>query len=228
MSNSTIPQGAVWECSPEARNRIIAAVDEDPVNREQLVPDLYTAYSKLLQFRDLDSDQKARERKELFGAIVKDAINLKERLLAHQEYAARALFPFPDVPRGVTFLRELSRIAIEAKVSEQQNSNGAWARLERPLHEWFAAEILPEVFKRNFPAVHERHPGEPVGFSRPSRGEQPGGPYIRFAVAVMGEMGMSISPGTVARALLDVRHEHRARRKERSTTVTASRRPSGW
>ena len=230
MSNSTIPQGSVyWACSKEARDRIIAAVGEEPVNSDQLVYDLLNAYSKLLQFRALDSDQKARERKELFGAIVKDAINLKKRLLALEEYAARALFPFPDMPRGVTFLGELSRIAVEAKVLERQNS-GAWARLERPLLEWFAAEILPDVFKSksNFRAVHERHPGEPVAFSRPARGGQPGGPYIRFAVAVMGEMGMPISPGTVARALLDVRKPRARRKKERSTTVTALRRPDGW
>jgi len=227
MSNSTIPPGSVyWECSDEVYKRIIAAVREEPDDSYRLVSDLYTAYSKLLQFRALDSDQKARERKELFGAIVKDAINLKKRLLALEEYAARALFPFPDMPRGVTFLGELSRIAVEAKVLERQNS-GAWTRLERPLLEWFAAEILPDVFKRNFPEVHERHPGEPVAFSRPARGGQPGGPYIRFAVAVMGEMDMPISPGTVARALLDVR-KPRARRKERSTTVTALRRPDGW
>jgi len=75
------------------------------------------------------------------------------------------------------------------------------------LPDWFAAEILPEVFKSNFPKVHKRHPGKPVGFSRPD-----GGPYIRFAVAVMGEMGMHISSKTVARAIQDIR-DGRARRK---------------
>jgi hypothetical protein len=158
----------------------------------------------------------------LFSGIARDARDLKRQLLDKKEYAARALIP--DGPRRHAFLGELDHIIGGAKISEQQNS-GAWARLERSLHDWFAAEILPDVFIRNFPAVHERHPGRPVGFSR--REGQPDGPYIRFAVAVMGEMGMSISPGTVARAIEDIR-KPRARRKERFTTVTATRRPFGW
>ena len=71
---------------------------------------------------------------------------------------------FPEVSRGRDFLGELDRIIDEAKISEKQNSDGAWERLKRPLRDWFAAEILPDVFKRNFPEVHERHPGEPVDF----------------------------------------------------------------
>jgi hypothetical protein len=199
MSDSTIPQGAVWwDFSKEARDRIIAAVGEKPANRNQLVSDLLNAYSKLLLFKNLDSDKGAKARKKLFSGIADDAIALKDKLLANQEYAARVLFP--EVSRGHAFLGELDRIIDEAKISEKQNSNGAWERLERSLPDWFAAEILPKVFKRNFPEVHKRHPGEPVGFSRPA-----GGPYIRFAVAVMSEMGMPIKPNTVARALENVR-----------------------
>jgi hypothetical protein len=227
MSDSIIPQGWVcWACSKKACDRIVDAVREEPANRKQLASDLETAYSKWLLFENLDSDKGAKARKKLFSGIADDAIALKNKLLANQEYAARVLFP--EVSPRHAFLGELSRIAVEAKVAEQQNSSGAWARLERPLHEWFAAEILPEVFKRNFPAVHERHHGEPVGFSRPAGGGQPGGPYIKFAVAVMHDMRMPISPGTVARAIQDVRKGRPHGRKERSTTVTASRRPDGW
>jgi hypothetical protein len=234
MSNSTIPQAAdckhvptgPWACSAEAYDRIIAAVGEKPADSDQLVSDLLNARSKLLLFVVLDSDKGAKARKKLFSGIADDAIALKDKLLANQEYAARVLFP--EVPRRRhTLLGELDHIIDGAKISEKQNS-GAWARLERPLHELFAAEILTDVFKRNFPAVHERHPGKPVGFSRPPRGGQPGGPYIKFAVAVMCEMGMSIKPTTLARALQDVRKGRVGRKKERSTTVTASRRPSGW
>jgi hypothetical protein len=231
---SDLPQGSVyWECSKEALDRIIDAVDEEPDNSGQLVSDLLNAYSKLLLFKNLDSDEGAKARKKLFNGIADDAIALKDKLLANQEYAARVLFP--GVSRDQAglrlrhaFLGELDRIIDEAKISGKQNSNGAWARLERPLREWFAVEILPKVFKGNFDAVHKRHPGWPVGFSRPPKGGQPGGPYIRFAVAVMGEMGMPISPGTVARAIQDVRKGRPHGKKERSTTVTASRRPDGW
>ena len=78
MSNSTIPQGAVWFNADEAYDRIIKEVGKTPAKgRDHLVSDLLNAYSQLLRFRVLDSNQKARERKELFGVIVKDAINLK-------------------------------------------------------------------------------------------------------------------------------------------------------
>jgi hypothetical protein len=226
MSDSTIPQGAVWwACSEEALYKIIAAVGEKPVDSKKLGSDLSDAYSKLLLFNVLDSDKGAKARRKLFSGIARDARDLKKQLLDKKKYAARALIP--DGPRRHAFLGELDHIIGGAKVSEQQNS-GAWARLERSLHDWFAAEILPGVFKRNFPQVHERHPGKPVAFSRPARGGQPGGPYIKFAVAVMHDMGMRISPGTVARALQDVRKERARRKKERPTTVTASRRAFGW
>ena len=136
-------------------------------------------------------------REKLFRGIARDAIALKDKLLANEGYAARALFP-----EG---LGELNRIIDEAQNFEKQNSSGAWERHERSLRDWFAAEILPDVFIRNFPAVHGRSPGEPVAFSRPFGGGQAGGPFIRFAVAVMGEMGMLIKPNTVARALENVR-----------------------
>jgi hypothetical protein len=211
MSNSTIPQGAVWFNADEAYDRIIKEVGKTPAKgRDHLVSDLLNAYSQLLRFRVLDSNQKARERKELFGVIVKDAINLKNRLLALEEYAARALFPFPDMPRGVAFLGELSRIAVEAKVLERQNS-GAWERLERPLLEWFAAEVLPKVYEENF--------GKKVGASN-------SGPGVKFISAVMREMGLRIiSTETLARALKDVRKGRPRRIKTRPSILP---RPQGW
>jgi hypothetical protein len=202
-----------WICDKAAYERIVAAVGEKPVNCDHLVSDLLDARQKLLLFTVLDSREGAKARKDLFSGIADDARDLKGRLLANQEYAARGLIP--DGPRRLTLLRELDHIIDGAKVSEQQNS-GAWLRLQRPVREWFAAEILPDVFKRNFPEVHKRHPGQPIGFSRPS-----GGPYIKFAVQVMREMGVSIEPNTVARAIQDVRRGAH-RRKGRSKNSAAS------
>src|SRR5271170_1532771 len=166
MSNSTIPQGSVyWECSKEALDRIINAVGEGPDNSDKLVSDLLNAYSESLRFRILDSNRGAKARKKLFRGIVATAIALRDKLLANDRYAARALFP-----EG---LGELDRIIDEAQNFEKQNSSGAWERQERSLRDWFAAEILPDVFIRNFPAVHERPPGEPVAFSRPFGGGNP-------------------------------------------------------
>jgi hypothetical protein len=156
MSNSTISQAAedkhvpigAWKLSAEVYDRIIDAVGEEPKDRDKLVFDLLSARAQLLRFMFLDSDKGAKARKKLFSDISNQAIALKDNLLANEEYAARALFP--DVSRGLIFLRELHRIVEEAKVSEQQNSKGAWERLERSLPDWFAAEILPKVLKAIF------------------------------------------------------------------------------
>jgi hypothetical protein len=120
MSNSTIPQGAVWwVCSDEAYDRIVAAVGKEPAkSRDHLVSDLLNRYSQLLLFKALDSDNGAKARRKLFSGIVKDAICLQMRLLAHKEYAARALIP--DELRRHAFLSELDRIVGGAEASRTQ------------------------------------------------------------------------------------------------------------
>jgi hypothetical protein len=218
MSNSKIPRGSVyWICSDKAYDRIVAAVADasagrtrrsrrvgkEPTARNKLVSGLEQAYSQLLLFKALDSDNGAKARGKLFGGIVKDAIYLQTRLLAHNEYAARALIP--DEPRRHAFLGELDRIVDGAKASKEQNSKGGWVRLERSLLEWFAAEKLPEVYEKNFG-------GKKVWASN-------NGPGVRFINAVMREMGLRIiSTGTLARALKDVR-KGRPRRKKRPSTL---------
>jgi hypothetical protein len=70
MSNSTIPQGAVWwVCSDEARDRIIAAVGKEPTDRNKLVSDLLNRYSQLLLFKALDSDNGAKARRNCLAAL---------------------------------------------------------------------------------------------------------------------------------------------------------------
>jgi hypothetical protein len=112
-------------------------------------------------------------------------------------------------------LDALDRVIKAATTFKDENSHGAWVRLERPLKEWFAAEILPKVFEDNFrrPAKGSRRDQSKVG-AKPADG-----PYIRFAVAVMREMGIKISPETVARALKDVRAGRR-RREPRPVATT--------
>ena len=207
MSNSTIPQGAVWwVCSDEARDRIIAAVGKEPTDRNKLVSDLLNRYSQLLLFKALDSDNGAKARRKLFSGIVKDAIYLQMRLLTHKEYAARALIP--DELRRHAFLSELGRIVGGAEASKEQNSKGGWVRLERPLLEWFAAEVLPKVYEENF--------GKKVGASNSGLG-----PGVRFICAVTHEMRLCISKGTIVRALKQTRKGH-PRRKARPSTLPRS------
>jgi len=214
-----------WVCDAAAYERIIAAVGERyavNVDRDRFVVDLLTARAKLLTFVTLDSDSGARARKELFSGIVDSAIDFKKRLLDERghRYAARAIASTFPATHFEGFLAALDRAIEAAKTLKEENSCGGWVRLERPPKEWFAAEILPEVFELNF--------GRRAKVSRPDPSKAGAnavdGPYLRFAVAVMGEMGMSISPETVARALKDVR-AGRKRRKRRPTTLS---RPRGW
>jgi hypothetical protein len=171
------------------------------VDRDRLVFDVDPARARLLAFVTLDSESGARARKELFSEILESAVSFKERLLDDRghRYAARGIFPI--VSDREAFLDALDRVIKAATTLKDENSHGAWVRLERPLKEWFAAEILPEVFERNF----GRRAKVSRRFQSKTRANAVGGPYIRFAVAVMREMGILISAATVARALKDVR-----------------------
>jgi hypothetical protein len=212
-------------CTTAAYERIIAAVGGRyavNANRDRLVFDLLTAREKLLAFVALDSDSGARERKELFSGIVDSAIDFKKKLLDDRghKYAAREIASTFPVSHFEAFLGALDRTIDAAMAFKEENSHGGWVRLERPLKEWFAAEILPEVFE----VIFGRH--AKVSRRSPSTKEAnaAGGPFLRFAVAVMREMGMSIAPETIARALKDAR-AGRKRRKPRPTTL--SRRAGG-
>jgi hypothetical protein len=214
-----IPTG-LWICDLAACQKIIAAVGERyavHVDRNRLVFDLLAARESLLTFVALDSDSGAREREKLFSGILDSAIAFRERLLDDRghKYAAREIASRFERAHFEAFLSSLDRIIEATKGFKDENSCGAWVRLERSPKEWFVGEVLPGVFESNF--------GRTAKVSRPDpskgRAKAADGPYIRFAVAVTREMRMQISPETVARALKDVR-AGRERRKGRPTTVS--------
>jgi hypothetical protein len=212
-----------WVPNAAGYKRIMKAIGEryaDKVDRDKLVADLVDARAKLLTFVVLDSDKGARARKELFRSIADSAIALRKRLEADSApsgrskgYASRAIaFTFPDASGFDAFLKALDRVIDAAKAGEEQNSRGGWVRLERSPTEWFAAEILPRVFERNF--------GRKAAVSKTGAT-----PFSRFVVAVMDEMGMPITWRTVARAFTQVRAGCARRKKPRPTTLA---RPKGW
>jgi hypothetical protein len=208
-----------WTCTDAALERIIAAVGEKYIgdlDRDRLVCGLQDAWSKWLLFAALDSDKGARARKELFGAIAHSAISFRERLLdpRGEMYAARGIFPGQSGLEA--FVAELDRVISAAQDFVEQNSHGGWVRLNRPPKEWMAAEVLPEVYERNF---HRR-----ASRSRNPNTEKADGPYLRFAQAVMVEWDIPITKGVIARALKEVR-DGEPRREARPTTVV---RPKGW
>jgi hypothetical protein len=119
----------------------------------------------------------------------------------------------PDAaPSFNGFVAGLERLAAAARHKAKYFSDKALYWLPRSPLEYFVANVLPGVFERHF----ERHRGQ----SRVSDGTEAGGPYIRFAVATLKELGITnngkpYSPDTIARALTDVR-SGRTRRGKRS------------
>jgi len=213
-----IPAGP-WVCSAKAYDKIIEAVGTRPANRDDLILDLYTARSKLLTFVALDSNAGARAREKLFSAIADSAVTFREGLLDERGdwYAARAIaLKFPGDFK--TFLAALDCVIDAAQDLKEENSSGAWVRLRHSPADWFAGAVLRDVFERNF--------GQKASL-RIKRDGRICGAYVKFAVAVMDAMGIrTVSSHTVVRAFKDVRAGH-TRRRDRSTTVTASVARSG-
>jgi hypothetical protein len=203
-----------WIPSADALDRIVNATwpgsgnwpswagkwDPEKKDRDKLAADLQTAWSKWQSFTVLDCSADARKRGELFGLIVKAGKSFKKALLSPigDQYAAREIaFSFPDAAEFETFLVALDRV-IKAADDARQSNSGAWVRLHRPRKEWFAAEILAYVYEHNF----RRQPGL-ADTTRPEGAD--GGPFGRFAIQVMKEMGIPLlAPGTIVRALKDV------------------------
>ena len=233
-----------WLPDAAMLDRIIAAVRtsvrktafenkwELSLDRDRLASNLQDAHTKWRVVKDQDSEEGARRRAKLFSAIAQKAKDFKESLLdkTGQQYAARAIASnFADAEFDA-FLASLDLIIERAEALTQQNKEG-WVRLlKRPPKECFAAEILPSVYQDNF--------GGKAGISQKdplkSNANTVGGPYIRFAVTTMHEMGIEISAGTVARALKDVRAEGKPRKggkprkPRRDPRKTTLKRPPGW
>jgi hypothetical protein len=220
-ASESIPTG-LWICDAAACDRIIAAVGAryaGNVDHNRLVFELLAAREELLMYFVLDSDSGARERKELFSGILDSAIAFKERLLDARghKYAAREIASRFEGGHFDVFLSSLDRVIQATTALKGENSRGGWVRLERSPKEWFVGEVLPRVFESNFGRMARVSRPDPSNVSR-RHANVADGPYIRFAVAVMREMGIRISPETVARALKNVR-AGRERRKRRPTTI---------
>jgi hypothetical protein len=190
--------------------RIISAAsgpNSGELDRDRLAGDLLLAWNKWLTFQALDSDQGAAARKQLFARITETGRRFKKALLDRRGdyYVARQIASsFEKAADFETFLAGLERTIQAAEEAEKANKNGGWVRLPRSPREWLAVEILAPIYERNF--------GRSI---KKSRGDR----FIKFATAVMKEMGIPISEETVFRALKDAR-AGRARRRPRASTLT--------
>jgi hypothetical protein len=204
---------------------------------EELRDDLLWCFIRWASLKQLGSDKLARERVERLETIAKHAEDVLSLLdngviggWARKEIAMT--FPLKEgAPVRITaefrtdrgepdaapsfngFLAGLGRLAEAARYKAAYFPSVALYRLPRSPTELLAASELPKVFERHF--------GRPPGISRPRKGgAKAHGPYIRFAVAALSELGITnrgkpYAPETVARALTDVRGGRVRRRKKR-------------
>ena len=197
--------------------------------------DLSGCYVSWCTLRQLSSDKIARGRVQRLETIAKraDAVLalLDDGLIggwARQEIAMT--FPLkegapvrktaefrtdhgqPDAaPSFNGFLAGLQRLAAAARYKAEYFPERALFWLPRSPLEFFVANVLPSVFERHFKRE--------ARFSRASDGTQTGGPYIRFAVEALRELGITnkgkpYAPDTIARALSGVRAGRVRRRKK--------------
>jgi hypothetical protein len=171
------------------------------VNCNQLLLDLLGAHEQWILRSELDSTQTTKKKTALIQSIAKTAIVLRSQLLERGElpdnvgveyytYAARMIAArFMPEDGFKPFLAGLNQIIACAETCADPRYVGF--RSPRGLTKTFLSEILPRVYEQNFNRKH--------GFS------QTGGPYVRFAVATMKEMGKKISEGTVIAAIREAR-----------------------
>jgi hypothetical protein len=161
-------------------------------------------------FHDLATSAK-KLKKDL---VTTSAKNLKKQLLAEtgQQYVARQIAWFPTLDFKA-FLDGLEHVIVRAETFEQlYKRQGKWGRwLNRPPKEWFVAKILPFFYERWF--------GQEAGIGI--------GPYSRFAVAVMRELGAPIKQSNVVRALKDVNDPSRPRRRKQTPSQLEAQRKTG-
>jgi hypothetical protein len=197
--------------------------------------DLRKCYVEWCSLSQLTSDKIARRRVQRLETIAKraDAVLalLDEGVIggwARQEIAMT--FPLkegapvrktavfrtdhgqPDAaPSFNGFLAGLQRLAAAARYKAEYFPDHALYRLPRSPLEFFVANVLPSVFEHHFKRA--------AGFSRAWDGTETGGPYIRFAVEALRELGITnkgkpYARDTIARALSHVRAGRVRRRKK--------------
>jgi hypothetical protein len=197
--------------------RIILAVDttnkrkrsySSSVNRGPLLLELCGVHQEFMTRSELDSIPVTNNKVQLIQSIAKDAKTLRSRLLEkgrlphepytdceYPTYAARQVISADD-------LKILLGVLDKVIVSAGACANPAYLgfRGSRSLNETFLSEILPKIYERHF----SRKAGF---FSQDERAGfvQYGGPYVRFAIAVMEEMEISVSKYAVIKAIKEKR-----------------------
>lgn len=137
----------------------------------------------------LHSKKNVRDRAGEFRTLADCAINFKDQLEVGENCGSMS-FAFPDASEFKTFQAGLDRIIQAAKDLQKVEV----VRLSQSPKKWFADEVLGPIYERTFgekPKVSKDHDRKTPAY----------GPFVRFVVQVMKEMGHPISPNTVASAV---------------------------
>ena len=128
--------------------------------------------------------------------------DLLEEVIQEEVIARRWLSVFPTPPDLKAFLDILKRVI---SIAEGSTQTYEYRVKGRSLKEWFVG-VLALIFKDCF----GRSAGAGSG-DKSARGDQDiyYGPFTRFAIAVMEEMGEDLSPDIVKRALRPPRRKHK-------------------
>jgi hypothetical protein len=103
---------------------------------------------------------------------------------------------FEDDGHGLTQYERLRHGVRAFEREAEESAEQAAARRERCLKRRKGA--LPRFFASHVVPCYERIYGRPARVSRRSDGGQPGGPFVRFAVAFFTEVGRPVKPETIA------------------------------
>jgi hypothetical protein len=235
----SVPLPIEYPPNDEGTQRILDKVGDRFVPQglelEALRDDLRVCYLDWCSVTQLSSDKIARRRVQRLKTIARraDAVlalldggliggwarqeiamtfPLKEGAPVRKTAEFRADHGQPDAaPSFKGFLAGLQRLAAAARHKAEYFPDFALYQLPRSPVDFIIANALS--------LIYERHFKRSVGRSRRSGGSDASGPFIRFAVASLWELGIAnknkpYAPETVARALTDVR-SGRIRRRRR-------------
>ncbi len=170
-------------------HRILKAVDAtakrrrnysqqlDDGQRTWLSIEICGAYHQFLMLSELDHQPSTREKTKLLQEAIETARFLKQKLVG-PDGSGREQYSFAARQIAAMFIPEDGFKAFLAALDQviscgEVQSRHLGYRSQRNLKKTFVSEILPKTYEAYFGRKH--------GFAR----DKSGGPYVRFAVAVM-------------------------------------------
>ena len=196
--------------------RVIGAVGMRPHHEARLAADIFEAYCRMRTDLGVSRSSQAKNQLKKVKRILK-LVDKADAMIASDTFIRARInntsTPFELSPTSQLLLKgraaeaELILLAKKRRVESAPTAGKLNSRRPSEL-EWLAGVLLP--------LVYERHFLRRAGRSQSAEGE-PGGPTVRFAKAVLKELGLkNFKRASIVRAftrLTPQRDEERARRR---------------